>query len=194
MRRYFYAKGNEQVGPMTLEELKNADIKPDNLIWYEGLSNWEPAGGLEELKEVFELMPPPLEVEGSGLAGESEKSFHKSLNSLERKKRNKFSEIFSPEGRIGRTEYGLTIILAYVFIFIASIIIQEMDPNNGILAMILLVCYVLLFIIITAQGAKRCHDRGNSGWFQFIPFYGFWMLFAPGEKGINKYGPNPKGL
>jgi hypothetical protein len=33
---------------------------------------------------------------------------------------------------------------------------------------------------------------GQSGWFQIIPFYVLWMIFASGEKGINKYGVNPK--
>lgn len=56
-----------------------------------------------------------------------------------------------------------------------------------------------LFIIpiywfILAQGAKRCHDRGNSGWFQLIPFYGLWMLFGDSYFGNNKYGENPKGI
>lgn len=41
---------------------------------------------------------------------------------------------------------------------------------------------------LLAQGAKRCHDRGNSGFYQIIPFYGLWMLFAE-----SNYGPNPKG-
>jgi hypothetical protein len=45
-----------------------------------------------------------------------------------------------------------------------------------------------------AQGAKRCHDRGNNGLFQIIPFYIFWMIFANSEYGNNEYGPNPKGL
>jgi uncharacterized membrane protein YhaH (DUF805 family) len=45
-----------------------------------------------------------------------------------------------------------------------------------------------------AQGAKRCHDRGNSGIWQIIPFYGLWMLFADGDLGRNEYGANPKGL
>lgn len=45
---------------------------------------------------------------------------------------------------------------------------------------------------IWAQGAKRCHDRGNSGWYQIIPFYGFWMLFAEGETTANEYGNSPK--
>lgn len=52
--------------------------------------------------------------------------------------------------------------------------------------------YIPLIWFFLAQGAKRCHDRGNSGWYQLIPFYGFWMLFADGDAGVNNYGVNPK--
>ena len=56
-----------------------------------------------------------------------------------------------------------------------------------------LIVMVLGFWFMTAQGAKRCHDRNNSGWYQFIPLYGLWMLFADGDVGENDYGPDPKG-
>lgn len=52
----------------------------------------------------------------------------------------------------------------------------------------------LVVWFLLAQGAKRCHDRGNSGWWQLIPFYYLWMFFADGEIGDNEYGTNPKGL
>jgi uncharacterized membrane protein YhaH (DUF805 family) len=59
------------------------------------------------------------------------------------------------------------------------------------------VCFLLLIPsmwFMIAQACKRCHDRGNSGWWQLIPFYGFWLLFADSMPGINQYGENPKGI
>jgi uncharacterized membrane protein YhaH (DUF805 family) len=44
-----------------------------------------------------------------------------------------------------------------------------------------------------AYCTKRCHDRGNPGYWMLIPFYGFWLAFADSEPGTNQYGPNPKG-
>lgn len=54
---------------------------------------------------------------------------------------------------------------------------------------------VCLFVLL-AIGAKRCHDRGRSGWFQLlllIPVLGWiWLLvelgFLPGTAESNRYG------
>jgi POT family proton-dependent oligopeptide transporter len=45
-----------------------------------------------------------------------------------------------------------------------------------------------------AQGAKRSHDLGNSGWFQLIPFYWVVLLTAKGKPLGNEYGENPRNV
>jgi uncharacterized membrane protein YhaH (DUF805 family) len=100
-----------------------------------------------------------------------------------------FKAPFSFDGRIRRTEFGLTYIIYGVSAVIISLI-MEINENLSFLG-ILFIPAIWFFI---AQGAKRCHDRGNTGWYQIIPLYGFWMLFADSENGENEYGLNPKGI
>ncbi|WP_420150236.1 DUF805 domain-containing protein [Spirosoma sp.] len=98
-----------------------------------------------------------------------------------------FKNPFSFEGRIRRTEYGIS---AIIYAIPATIINAILQADEG--AAIIGLAYIPLIWFFWAQGAKRCHDRGNSGWYQLIPFYFFWLLFAEGEQRPNQYGPNPK--
>ncbi len=88
--------------------------------------------------------------------------------------------MFSFEGRITRVEYGITILLfAVIIVFQALIKIPYI--------------HIPILWVLWAQGAKRCHDIGKSGWWQFVPFFGLWMLFKDGDVGSNEYGEDPKG-
>ncbi len=60
MKKYFYSNGQDKEGPLSIEELKIEDIKPDTLIWYEGLDDWTPAIDIEEVKLILELNPPDV--------------------------------------------------------------------------------------------------------------------------------------
>jgi uncharacterized membrane protein YhaH (DUF805 family) len=105
-------------------------------------------------------------------------------------KKRMFQHSFSFKGRIRRTEYCLS----YLVYFIYSLpmeIINENDLNENF-ALFWLMLLIPMIWFLLAQGAKRCHDRDNSGWYQIIPFYGLWMLFAEGDSGINSYGEPPK--
>ena len=100
-----------------------------------------------------------------------------------------FKSPFSFEGRIRRTEYCLS----YLIYVIALSIFSELSEAESA-PFILVIVVIPLVWFFFAQGAKRCHDRGNTGWFQIIPFYMLWMMFAASDYGENEYGPNPKGL
>ena len=103
-----------------------------------------------------------------------------------------FRNSFSFEGRIRRLEYGLSFIIYYIWIIFSSFVAFSINADNFEGIYYLLMIPGLYFWL--AQGSKRCHDRGNSGWYQLIPLYILWMLFGEGDIGNTNYGANPKGI
>ena len=99
-----------------------------------------------------------------------------------------FKNPFSFNGRIRRMEFGLSVIFYFVGAFIVGFITGATGSSTALMYLFL----IPLYWFMIAQGAKRCHDLGNNGWWQLIPFYGFWLHFAEGDKIENKYGDNPK--
>lgn len=102
-----------------------------------------------------------------------------------------FAHPFSFNGRIRRLEYGLSCLIYIVYDIIGSILMEPNEPSLGACLFVLLP-YVPVIWLLLAQGAKRCHDLGHSGWYQLIPFYVFWMLFEDGDRLVNEYGISPK--
>lgn len=197
MKKYFYSNGTEKQGPFSFEELKSENITQETLIWYGGMDDWKPAKDIKELNEFFELIPPPInEIDKNN---ESENyDFNINIEEVDSvrestathyipKKPAMFKNVFSFDGRIRRLEFGLSAIIYFFYYFLAYLMAISFDVAD----------LLILFLIpglwfLWAQGAKRCHDMGNNGWFQIIPFYGLWMLFVEGDFGFNKYGVNPK--
>ena len=94
-----------------------------------------------------------------------------------------FKKPFSFDGRIMRTEFGISFIICYI----AHIcLVGLMDLNGYIFC-------IPFFFFFFAQAAKRSHDMDKSGWFTLIPLYNpFFLLFIEGTIGANKYGKDPK--
>ena len=97
--------------------------------------------------------------------------------------------LFSFKGRIPRSEYVENVMIFAVSVLLISRI-MESYPD----AIFLNIGYIPFALFIIAKNAKRCHDLGNSGWYQIIPLYIFWLLFQDSQNGINAYGINPKGI
>lgn len=62
--QWFYAEGKVQRGPIAFEELKaRADqgtLRPDDLVWGEGMPDWKPAAQIDGLFASPRTAPPPL--------------------------------------------------------------------------------------------------------------------------------------
>ena len=102
-----------------------------------------------------------------------------------------FKNPFSFEGRIRRTEYGLSfIILAVGRVALGMILFGASSGQD--LSAIYYVLQIPLLWFFWAQGAKRCHDVGWNGWLQLIPLVPLYLIFGEGETGTNKYGEDPK--
>ena len=194
MIQYYYSNGNDKFGPFNIEQLKNKNISKETLVWHEGINEWKKASELQELNNtlfsislekkstVFNLQKAENNDIDETIRFEESKVPDNSLVT----KPKMFQNVFSFNGRIRRTEYGLSLIGFYIgYFFVLALTSQY--PIFGL-------TLVPLIWIVLAQGVKRCHDRGNSGWWILIPYYGFWLLFADSEAGLNEYGENPKGI
>jgi len=98
-----------------------------------------------------------------------------------------FKNPFSFNGRIRRSEYGISLIIYFASFLIVGNILDGNQKHDFIGFVI-----IPLFWFLLSQGAKRCHDRNHSGWYQIIPFYVLWMMFGEGTADSNEYGANPK--
>lgn len=59
-KKYWYSDGNEKFGIYSLEELEKREIKPNYLVWREGIEQWIRADEFEETKSLFANLPPAL--------------------------------------------------------------------------------------------------------------------------------------
>ena len=114
---------------------------------------------------------------------------------------------FSFEGRINRSTYwlwyfvpALVLMVALSFLdpMLGTVYMTAMGDPIGIMSTVLGIAMIWPGL---AAGAKRCHDRNRSGWYQLIyliPILGaIWMFiylgFLKGTEGENRFGPDPLG-
>lgn len=77
MTNYHYTDGVNSFGPFTIYELKDKNIKPDTLIWTEGLSNWTKARDIPEISQEFSFnnVPPTIPSQNETFNTNTDNSF-----------------------------------------------------------------------------------------------------------------------
>ncbi len=67
MDEYFYIDNdNNQIGPVSVDELRGKGISPTTPVWKNGMEDWTPAGKVDELSSLFAEQPPQYEASDSG--------------------------------------------------------------------------------------------------------------------------------
>lgn len=167
------------VSSLNLEEDSSEDIEIPETI------HTETQSGIENLKI------PVVSATAAPTFEPSKQVFSSSPSISEKSTKRMFKRPFSFKGRIRRTEYGISYIIYMIWYGVVTIMMEAPNPSVGV-SIFVLISFIPMIWFLWAQNAKRCHDRGNSGWFQLIPFYFFVLLFGRSDKGSNKYGDNPK--
>lgn len=108
---------------------------------------------------------------------------------------------FSFKGRLNRWKffiYLLPLIIFDLFLYVITLLMPAIHINLDTFT-------IIIFLIFKISlSVKRLHDLDKTGWFLliqvlfFIPainlilsLFNLYLLFAPGTKGVNKYGDDP---
>ena len=69
--QWYYSKSGSQLGPIEQEELRakiaNGEVQPSDLVWREGLADWQPSSRVAEL-QLSGIVPPPVGASPAGPA------------------------------------------------------------------------------------------------------------------------------
>lgn len=60
MKQFYIFFENQQIGPLTFDDLKSRKITNETLVWFEGMEDWKKAAEIDELKVFFLSVPPPI--------------------------------------------------------------------------------------------------------------------------------------
>jgi uncharacterized membrane protein YhaH (DUF805 family) len=98
------------------------------------------------------------------------------------------NNIFSFKGRATRTEYWL---VTFICNFVAIPANKDIEMSTLVTILYCIVMLAALWVYIATM-VRRCHDRGKSWWFIFIPLYFLLLYVLPAQQEGNEFGPNPR--
>ena len=90
---------------------------------------------------------------------------------------------FKYSGRAGRREYWLFQAALFGSLLLASIVLED----SGLEILIGVIFYGFLPTQISLY-VRRCHDTNRRGWWYFVPFGNFIILFFDSDSFENRFG------
>ena len=116
--------------------------------------------------------------------------------------RSEAPRYFSLSQRIGRLRYfvyvlsgmvcsSLLLLMMYLFCLTLPLPLAKLVFDVSLV----LIKYILIPMIVIVMTVRRLHDIDFKGWWAMlivIPFLNIVLLFVPGTRGDNRFGPAPR--
>lgn len=115
MIKYFISLNNKKSGPFSLDELKKMNLTDEYLVWQNGFDDWKNIIEVDELKDFYVKLPPPLPNKTNGL-----------FNNVWNKYENEFSLI------LFLFILFLVFLLVYTGVFLSDSSLIENDKGLGV--------------------------------------------------------------
>ncbi len=75
----------------------------------------------------------------------------------------------------------IAVVLLCISMWICVALTETYRDNDYVLFLFLVLRLVISWFLL-AQGAKRSHEIGLSGWWQIVPFFWVFLLVKKGEE------------
>lgn len=114
--------------------------------------------------------------------------------------------LFSAQGRIGRLRYiaysfgaqMIALVLAGLGAGLLFPVIRNLDASPALAGSLMFLCYAPVLLTLLVMARRRLNDLDQSGWLallMLLPLINILLslvlLFWPGSKGANRFGPPP---
>jgi len=190
---WYYAVDGASQGPINQRDFDalvgNGTIRPDTLVWQEGMDDWLPLGQMPGAK--VPIMPPRApSLGGQSPARDDASTFIGAL-------KDGFSRYVDFSTRSNRPQFWYWFLWSLILGFVTGSIDGILGTGMEGMGLINSLFSLAIFLPSLAVAIRRLHDIGRTGWWYlliFVPILGWIVLIVfyctKGEEHPNKWG-NP---
>ena len=138
MKKYFLLENKNQIGPFTIDELKEKKINETTFVWYDGLTEWTSAGSILELKVLFSVPiptppPPPINIQSTSTVIEKESNHvNQTTNNFNKNTVQSNSNTLNQKTKNSKSNNKTIIIVGVIiaFIFITLFVTNQSSQSS----------------------------------------------------------------